>query len=198
MRTRSLPLIPALLTVTGCPSGTAAGTEVAKVHYTAEVDNTLSADISLGEPIGEAETRASLLTFDPGKGPIQQRWGIVKLRVDVDHGPVALVGGDADDPKQWNVPRDIRVSVVESGNFEVAVECWPRMNESGSGEVFAQISDGSGEPQTVLTREGVSRYCDVNLVYGGSNTMFHFAAFGDGVVVGDKSFGESLEVSEAN
>lgn len=178
--------------LSACQSGTKPGTQLGAIHYTAEVRNGVSAELSLGDPIGETETAAWVVTYDPGEGPLLQRWRPAKLRVEVDHGPVAIVGGGAEDPKQWAVPQDVRVSVVDSGNFDVEVSCEEAMDEYGSGTIVAMQGD-----EVVEFKEGVSRRCTANLVYRGSNAMFDFLAYGDGEVIGRTSFGESVEVDEA-
>lgn len=179
----------------GCGSGTAPETKVLDSHYSPKIFG--PEDISLGEAIGEATVSKSTLVYDPGDGPaLAPGWKPARLRIEVDHGPVAIVTERDDHKPSWDVPQDIRVIVEDSGKFEVSVECDEEMNYYDPDGVVAQFSGGSDEATAIINRPGASRQCTVDLKRGGSNTMFRFAAFGDGVVLGDKTFGESIEITQ--
>ena len=194
---RSLPTIAlsslTLLAPIACGGkGTPAETEVLKLEY-ARKALTGYGDVTFGEPLGEPKTSKSLIVYDPGGGPLLQNWKPVTLRVEIDHGPVKLEHRPEGLPDSLEVPQEVRVVAVDVGGFEVEVECEPEMNQWDDG---SPVVATNGEGEAVKFRPGVSRRCNVNLGWGGSNTMFDFEPYGDGAVIAKVAFDhEQVEVT---
>lgn len=200
MRRSPLPRLSlvtaALLTLAGCGAGTPPGTTVLDHHYGPEVLG--YEGVSLGEAVGEAQTATSIVDFDPGEGPaLRGSWKPVRLRVEVDHGPVRLEGERADYelPETWDIPRDIRVVVEDSGKFSVEISCDEELMFYDPDGIFAEIRSGDPAAEAINSKPGASRHCSLDLKRSSGNTIFRLVAFGDGVVLGDPVFGAALEIT---
>ncbi len=171
MKIARLLAIHAVLALSGCHSDEAAGTAPGTIvdqHYGPELSGSHA---TLGEPAGPAETTRRTFDVDVGEGGfLDPEWLPIRLRFEIEHGPVTVQGASAGQPHTLEIPRVMRVVVVDSAHFEVVPTC----DESLTRGVFL--------PGTFNEREGIYRSCSFDLRRGESNVIINAAIFGDGEV----------------